>query len=249
MKRSGTLNKKRKMPAYIRSPSPRPPGNRTTPPPHPPSETSPASKSDGPVTGTSKEQNFKLEQNRPKFDAAPSKMATERVPLDHGHDGADDVEPMEVEVIDASIRSPLAIVTEAENPHSSKNNSLPQVDHPPKPLMSWTSESQLAHGNAARDVMASLSRKRTPSPTQIGPPAKRQNVETVVKLASSDAKSSNNKMMAPVVPPRLSNPGLSSASKVLHEEFRRKLSQDNSKLKQMIFKEIRKHSKSEFVVL
>ena len=95
-----------------------------------------------------------------------------------------------------------------------------------------------------RDKLVQVNRKRSPSPTSLPPPnPKRSNkehfrTETVAKI-SNDKLPSPSPLLAP-----MRQTGLSSASQVLNEEFKRKQNMVNLKLKQSICKEIRKNSKS-----
>ena len=92
-------------------------------------------------------------------------------------------------------------------------------------------------------------RKRTPSPTlHLAPPTKRSNLETLSSSKRPNAdmnfKPTNSKTVNPMLG-TLTNRLGSTASRVLTEEFQRKQGQENSKLKQLIIKEIRKPGKSE----
>ncbi len=87
-------------------------------------------------------------------------------------------------------------------------------------------------------------RKRSPSPTLSTPQPKRNNNRDVVRTENlarlTDEKTpSPSPLLAPI-----RQTGLSSASQVLNEEFKRKQTTQNLKLKQNICKEIRKNSKS-----
>lgn len=94
-----------------------------------------------------------------------------------------------------------------------------------------------------------VNRKRTPSPTSlIAPPSKRPNKDSRLPVLESLSKV-NNKSPSPsplLAPIRQSS--LSSASQVLNEEFKRKQTTENLKLKQVIGKEIRKHTKNYDVI-
>ena len=97
---------------------------------------------------------------------------------------------------------------------------------------------------------ATGTRKRTPSPTlHLAPPTKRPNLESTLSSskrpnADMNFKPTNSKTVNPMLG-TLTNRLGSSASRVLTEEFQRKQGQENSKLKQLIIKEIRKPGKSE----
>ena len=98
-----------------------------------------------------------------------------------------------------------------------------------------------------------VSRKRTPSPTMLtGPPTKRPNLESSLTAAKRPSLEVNSKPIlskppTPLLGPLTSRLG-SSASRVLTEEFQRKQGQENSKLKYLIVKEIRKPGKSESIM-
>ena len=97
-----------------------------------------------------------------------------------------------------------------------------------------------------------VSRKRTPSPTMhLAPPAKRPTLESTLSSskrlnADMNLKPANSKTANPLLG-ALTNRLGSTASRVLTEEFQRKQGQENSKLKQLIIKEIRKPGKSELI--
>lgn len=95
-----------------------------------------------------------------------------------------------------------------------------------------------------KDNLLSINRKRTPSPTSFSPPPPKRlhrdkNIENLSKV---NIKSTSPSPL--IAPPIRSSGLLSSASQVLNEEFKRKQMTDNLKIKQLITKEIRKHSKS-----
>ena len=94
-----------------------------------------------------------------------------------------------------------------------------------------------------------INRKRPPSPTGFNPPpAKQPNKEILGKPSLLDGlgKTGKSPSPSPLLTP-LRQGGLSSASQVLNEEFKRKQTTENLKLKQLIHKEIRKHGKSKCI--
>ena len=120
--------------------------------------------------------------------------------------------------------------------------------------------------NTDKDSVLSVNRKRTPSPTSFThlPPSKRFQhnpsqlsapSSSSLKPVNSDLKSNTGKspspsplLAPPTAPPTIRPSGLlSSASQVLNEEFKKKQMTENLKIKQLITKEIRKHSKSKDV--
>ena len=117
-----------------------------------------------------------------------------------------------------------------------------------------------------KDSLLPVNRKRTPSPTSVTHlPLSKKFQRDPSQLSSSSSsslkpvnstdsvgKSSTGKSPSPspltvplTAPPTIRPSGLlSSASQVLNEEFKRKQLTENLKIKQLITKEIRKHSKS-----
>ena len=90
------------------------------------------------------------------------------------------------------------------------------------------------------DKVLVSNRKRSPSPTLSSPQPKRNNRD--IARTENITKLTNDKSPPLLAPVRQT--GLSSASQVLNEEFKRKQTTQNLKLKQNICKEIRKNSKS-----
>lgn len=133
---------------------------------------------------------------------------------------------------------------------------LIQVDsnsHGEKPLSKTSTEQNNSqHKNDSykqlADSVLTTNRKRTPSPTSFGfPPSKRSNKDSALKVPNiENVSKANNKSPSPspMLAPIRSSGLLSSASHVLNEEFKRKQTTENLKIKQLIAKEIRKHSKS-----
>ena len=108
-----------------------------------------------------------------------------------------------------------------------------------------TKESNLPVGDKLKDKIVTGIRKRSPSPTSlVPPPSKRNNRELVRNETSTKLTNDKQPLPSPLLTP-VRQTGLSSASQVLNEEFKRKQTTQNLKLKQAICKEIRKNNKSE----
>ena len=155
---------------------------------------------------------------------------------------------------------------------SDKDPILPDPRPPPVPSVQVESNSVndkkgelMLTNETLKDSLLPVSRKRTPSPTSIThlPPSKKfqrdpsqlsSSSSSLKPVNSTDSvgKSSTGKSPSPspltvplTAPPTIRPSGLlSSASQVLNEEFKRKQLTENLKIKQLITKEIRKHSKS-----
>lgn len=101
-----------------------------------------------------------------------------------------------------------------------------------------------------KEKVALSNRKRSPSPTLFVPPHSKHNnrdlarADSTTKLMLNDKSPSPTPLLAP-----MRQTGLSSASQVLNEEFKRKQTTQNLKLKQSICKEIRKNNKSNYNLL
>jgi len=127
----------------------------------------------------------------------------------------------------------------------------------------------LINAQETEDEEPVLSRKRPPSPNAISPAAKKPAIEisgveiaetsteetsgenrTIVKtLGKPSAGLLQHNMAAAAkdarsMPPPLIGKSESSASKVLTEEFQKQLGQENSKLRALIIREVRKPGKS-----
>ena len=149
-------------------------------------------------------------------------------------------DPLDGSTKDLIIQDPVTVPVDS-NSHSLQK--LPKIPHPPDPVKN---ESSLP--NSKKDAPLLINRKRTPSPTSFAlPSSKRPNKDTTKppNIVIEGISKSNNKSPSPspLIAP-LRQTGLSSASQVLNEEFKRKQTTENLKLKQLITKEIRKHSKS-----
>ena len=117
------------------------------------------------------------------------------------------------------------------------------------------------HRNNAKsplDKVQQVSRKRerTPSPTPNAlPPSKRQALGSTndsaisVKLKTSTGQNHGIREPSPVQVSHLPKPEISSVSKVLNEEIQKQQGQENTRLKTLIVKEVRKPGKSTFVCL
>ena len=163
-------------------------------------------------------------------------------------DSTDQSDSMEIDLVDPLdgsskdlIRQDPVIPPVDSNSHSLQK--LPKIPHPPDLIKN---ESSLS--NSKKDIPVLINRKRTPSPTSFSlPSSKRPNKDTTKppNIVIEGLPKSNNKSPSPspLIAP-LRQTGLSSASQVLNEEFKRKQTTENLKLKQLITKEIRKHSKS-----
>lgn len=146
--------------------------------------------------------------------------------------------------------------------------------HPPTTTTSKTAASSNTSAtndirNLSKNNFHRLSRKRerTPSPTPSVPgPKRRANSPTsqTVNTPTSDVQpppnpkpshptsrplsGTNNSLKLPGAV-RLVKPEMSSASKVLNEEIQKQQGQENARLKQLIFKEVKKQGKSEHVYI
>lgn len=223
----------------LRSPSPSPPhssSNKTaagtntgssvtgrkqskTPPPAPPPSTA------QPQTLSKKE----VDQPLPEKDTVILKDGNEQMSID-----------MNTEVDSGT--TPIS-----NQNHVDTNKTVGSLDHKIVTGKDHVDTNDRKETHKPHQQLLSLSKKRSPSPTlHNAPPTKRPALDPSSLPTKKLHSDLNNK-----VPPTKGAVSIvapfrgSSASRVLTEEFQRKQGQENSKLKQLILKEIRKPNKSE----
>ena len=100
--------------------------------------------------------------------------------------------------------------------------------------------------NDTTNNILTVNRKRTSPTSFLAPLSKRTKVPNIENVSKTNKSPSPAPMLAPI---RSSGLLSSSASQVLNEEFKRKQTTENLKIKQLITREIRKHSKSKLFLV
>lgn len=254
---SGTSHRNSRKRSRLRSPSPMP---LPSPTPPPPQQTTPTTNEPNKLKSShSNKISIKVEEEKVKNNKSvpiPSGVATM----------TDDVEVVELHTSSSSqmkqevIEEEMDVALISETINGSEKESI--ISDPIEIMMTTTTIQTESTPNKQNDISLAINRKRTPSPTSFSPPpSKRPHKDTNIKnTTSNNTLSANSDSLPPAtavgkvkpslsaLPPsiRSSSALLSSASQVLNEEFKRKQMTENLKIKQLITKEIRKHSKSKY---
>lgn len=232
MRRPGTPTREHRRSKHRHSRSPTPvPSHSPSSSPNQTPPTSPAPASD---------------QKKPVDQSREDKHNHKPVEFTNHHKLVKDPQPPSSRTIQDTTSTTNINTTKIPSPQTSDlDSSIPDARPKNEPSIKDHHHHHHIIAERIKDKGSSGYRKRSPSPNSVAPPyPKRTNnkdilrTENITKIANEKSPSPSP-LMTPI-----RQTGLSSASQVLNEEFKRKQTTKNLKLKQIICKEIRKNSKS-----